>query len=591
MDKLKLGLQDTQQFDNDEEKNNREENKSSFTHNIKTINFNNVIKNDNTIFNNNNPLKKNEQNSNLNNQFYDNLDDFDFNSHVNIKIFGLGGAGNNMVNHIAENTSINRNCLYAINTDFQFLKSLSKNLNRILIGRTITKGFGSGSDPEIGKKAALEDAEIIREKLQNTDLLFIVSGMGKGTGTGASPIVAQIAKEMNILTICVTNLPSITAEGKEIYEKGRKGLEELKKFADGVSVISNEKIISNTLNSHQEMTLRDSFRLANTYIANIVDELINLVNVATEINIDFNDVKTFFKQRCGFHINKFVLESNDNVKKQVIDNIKNVIYHDELNNSSNKAILNLKLNPNAPREVISIIREALEEVLENKEFSLSYAVDYSDEIDFASVTLLISSGNLDKTSNLFSQDKNEFIRNNQVDFNFDEEENVLSKSIGLEDLNLNNQNDESKLNINDSIDEYLTNELNDNEIRKTNMEMKKFIDVNNIDTGSIRYYDSEQTKIDNLVRNNSMDDDSNSKYVLFTSEINDHMHFVKEDFTALKKEFSETNSHFDNRQEVTITKQIKNNPNNNINSTSLNRFFTKTLGGLFTKEAKNNSKN
>ena len=581
MEKINLGLneENTQESNasNDYKNKNVEELNSQ---NNEVINFNNLVNTEKTIeenvanivTNNISLPKKNNKN------FFDNLDDFEFSSEVNIKIFGLGGAGNNMVQYIAENTNIDPKCLYAINTDWQFLKRISSNLNRILIGKTITKGMGSGSDPVIGSKAANEDSSLLREMLEGTDLLFIVSGMGKGTGTGASPVVAEIAKEMNILTIAVVNLPSKTAEGKVIFEKGAKGLNELRKYVDGLSIISNEKIINNSNN--RDISLRESFLLANKFIANIVSELTNLVNVPAQINIDFNDVKTFFKEQTVFHLNTFNLESSENMKGRIINEIRNVLYQDDISNSS-KAILNLKLNPNTPNTIISIIREALEEILKNSDFTLSYAVDYSDDIEFANVSLLIST----EKTNVELLNHDNFNRNkheNNISENIDS--NLLSKKIELDDLNLNSSGNTHRLNFTDTIDDKLTSQLKSNSLRENNEEMRRFIDLHNINTDSISHLDNSSEKIDELTRNDK-------KYNLFDNVTSEYKKSANQDFDDLQRKLSTDNNFTSSKQEITITKHIKDNEHKNMNSTSLNKFFTKTLRFPFFTNEHKNSKN
>ena len=145
-----------------------------------------------------------------------------------IKVIGVGGAGNNAVNRLIE-SGLQGAEFIVVNTDLQDL-ARSKARTRIQIGAELTKGLGAGADPNIGKKAAEADAEAIRAALRDTDLLFIASGMGGGTGTGAAPVVAKIAKEMEILTVAVATLP-FGFEGHLRMTNALTGVEELKKFA------------------------------------------------------------------------------------------------------------------------------------------------------------------------------------------------------------------------------------------------------------------------------------------------------------------------------------------------------------------------
>lgn len=322
---------------------------------------------------------------------FDNLDDLDFNSDLRIKIFGIGGAGNNMVNHIAKFTSINKSWLYAINTDYQVLKKMPSGINIILIGRKITKGLGSGSNPDVGKSALLEDEQLIKKALANTDLLFILSGMGKGTGTGASPIIAEIAKQMGILTVSLVNLPSISNEGKKIFEKGFNGLENLKQHTSGILTISNEKLFRETCGN---IKLNESFLFANRIIANVINDMIQIVTVPSEINVDFNDVKNFFSEPTNFQVNSFDFSSDENLKEEILAKLSNEIFQDTFKGAK-KIIIVFRLNENVTNNFINKMRTALEEITGNKDLELTYAIDYDNNINYAHLTMLCATAEVE----------------------------------------------------------------------------------------------------------------------------------------------------------------------------------------------------
>lgn len=354
------------------------------------MNFNDLTDEKQTLANLNldmskttNPLKTSSSEEEV---LFDNLDDFNFEGELKIKIFGIGGAGNNMINHIANHTDINRAWLYAINTDYQVLKKMPKGMNVILIGKKVTKGLGSGSNPNVGQDAALEDKELLRKALANTDLLFIVSGMGKGTGTGASPIVAEIAKEMGILTISLVNLPSISNEGKNIYEKGSNGLEKLKKFTDGILTISNEKLFNDTKG---KITLRESFDFANRVIGNVIYQIINLILVPSEVNVDFNDIRNFFNEKIEFQVNSFEFEDDENIKEKIVEKLSNEVYQDTLQGAK-KIIINYRINPSVTNQFMHNIRTALESITGNKDLEVTFAVDYDEDIKYASLSMIIA---------------------------------------------------------------------------------------------------------------------------------------------------------------------------------------------------------
>lgn len=318
---------------------------------------------------------------------FSNLDDFEFDDKVKIKVFGVGGAGNNMVYHMYHNANILKEQLYAFNTDYQVLKKLPQELNKILIGKTITRGNGSGSDPLVGKQAAEEDKDLIESLLADTDVLFIVSGMGKGTGTGASPIIAEVARSLNILVISIVNLPSITTEGRSIYQKGYTGYQELKKLVHGITTIDNEKIIS-----EDEITLQKSFEKANEIITSTIQSLIDVIEIPAEINVDFNDIKTFFNNPIRFQVSDFKFTDSTDIKNALLSQL-NQSYLNHSLSGSDKAIANFRLNPEVKNTFVSEIRLILEDLTDNKNLNMTYSVDFDENIEFAEVSLIIDLAN------------------------------------------------------------------------------------------------------------------------------------------------------------------------------------------------------
>ena len=156
-----------------------------------------------------------------------------------IKVIGVGGAGNNAVNRMLE-AGIDSAEYIVVNTDSQIL-ALSPCANKVQIGAQLTKGLGAGADPDIGRAAAEESKDVLTELIKGTDLLFITAGMGGGTGTGAAPVIAKIARDMKILTVAVVTEP-FAFEGKKRMENTVKGLENLKKYVDTLVIIPNDKI-------------------------------------------------------------------------------------------------------------------------------------------------------------------------------------------------------------------------------------------------------------------------------------------------------------------------------------------------------------
>ena len=207
-----------------------------------------------------------------------------FDSGVNIKVVGVGGGGNNAVNRMIT-TNVRGVEFIAVNTDKQAL-SHSGATRKIVIGEKITKGHGAGANPEIGLRAAEESLDEIKAVLEGTDMVFVTTGMGGGTGTGAAPIVARTAKEMGILTVGIVTKP-FAFEGKKRMDQAEEGIAKLSEFVDSLIVIPNERLkqVSET-----RITLLNAFEIADDVLRRGVQSVSELISVHAFINLDFADV-------------------------------------------------------------------------------------------------------------------------------------------------------------------------------------------------------------------------------------------------------------------------------------------------------------
>jgi cell division protein FtsZ len=207
-----------------------------------------------------------------------------------IKVIGVGGGGGNAVEYMAQ-ANVEGVEFIAANTDAQALKNSS--VKTILqLGTGITKGLGAGANPEIGRQSALEDRERIHDALEGADMIFITAGMGGGTGTGAAPIVAEIAKEMGILTVAVVTKP-FPFEGKKRQAVAEKGIENLSQAVDSLITIPNEKLLTVL---GKDMSLLDAFKAANNVLLGAVQGIAELITRPGLINVDFADVRTVMSQ-------------------------------------------------------------------------------------------------------------------------------------------------------------------------------------------------------------------------------------------------------------------------------------------------------
>ena len=214
-----------------------------------------------------------------------------FNEKPILKVIGVGGGGGNAVNRMIEN-DVKGVDFIVINTDAQVLR-LAKADVRLQIGKQLTKGLGAGADPEIGRQAAEESEDEIRDILKGSDMVFLTAGMGGGTGTGASPVVAKIAKELGCLTVGIVTKP-FTFEGRKRQQQALKGLQDLKPFVDTLIVVPNDKLITM---ADRNLTMLESFREVDNVLRRGVQGIAEIVTIPGLINVDFADVRNVMKNK------------------------------------------------------------------------------------------------------------------------------------------------------------------------------------------------------------------------------------------------------------------------------------------------------
>ncbi len=472
------------------------------------------------------------------NGFFNNLE-MNTKKPLKIKILGIGGAGNNMVAHMAQYSSLDPQMLFAVNTDQEVLYKMKDiRCSKVLIGKHTTAGYGSGSNPEIGQQAAIEDQAMIRQILTGVDVLFIVSGMGKGTGTGASPVVAEIAQQLGILTIAIVNIPSIKTEGKPIYDKGLMGTNNLKKYVNGLATINNDSVLGKNF---KDEPLYNCFNMINQVISDTVSDLITTVTVPTVFNIDFNDVKNFFKEKTSFQITNCEMDKYENSKETLKQKLAATLFEDNLVGSK-KAILSLRTNHQVPANFLSEIREVLEEITNNPNLELTYSMDYSDDIEFAKVSVLVATGGWDGSEEqMNSENQADFLIHKALQNNSEE---VLVKENMVEEVK------ESSHSLDENPNAFISDVLN----KMDNMASKGFENQNPL-----------------AVNENNEESTDNDFYNL------DDIGNVKTDFTSIKEEIQATRTKRDDLSTKNLSSNIKSNQAEALNSTILNRFVDKTL--------------
>ena len=251
-----------------------------------------------------------------------------------IKVIGVGGAGNNAVDRLIE-SGLQSAEYIVVNTDNQAL-ARSRATKRIQIGVQLTKGLGAGADPTVGKAAAEENKEEIQEALKNTDLLFITAGMGGGTGTGAAPVIAKIAREMKILTVAVVTMP-FSFEAKRRMDNAMAGVEELRNCVDSMITIPNDKIRKVV---PKDTSFADALKVADEVLRQGIRGIAELIVKPSLINLDFADVKATLKGRGLAHMGIGVAKG----EKRIFDAVRCAVCSPLLNTTiegANSVILNV----------------------------------------------------------------------------------------------------------------------------------------------------------------------------------------------------------------------------------------------------------
>jgi len=227
-----------------------------------------------------------------------------------IKIVGVGGAGSNMIDWLYK-MNIQGADLIAVNTDYAHLKMVKAH-KKILLGKDVTKGLGAGGRPEIGVEAARSSQNLIKQVLEGADMLWILLGLGGGTGTGAAPVIAKMAKDMGIpLVVAVATLP-FNSEGVVRREKAEQGLIELRKYVDNVILIDNNKILQYAGN----LPLQQAFGFANNIIGQMIKGIVETIATTSYVNLDFADVRTVLSVGGGASIVGIGMSDSENRAKE-----------------------------------------------------------------------------------------------------------------------------------------------------------------------------------------------------------------------------------------------------------------------------------
>ncbi|MDF1644787.1 MAG: cell division protein FtsZ [Pseudomonadales bacterium] len=273
-----------------------------------------------------------------------------------IKVFGVGGGGGNAVEHMAGNSNIDGVDFICANTDSQALNSLTAK-TLLQLGTGVTKGLGAGAHPEVGRQAAMEDKDRISEVLKGADMVFITAGMGGGTGTGAAPVVAQIAKDMGILTVAVVTKP-FPFEGKKRARIADSGLEELSQHVDSLITIPNEKLLAVL---GEQTSLVEAFAAANDVLEGAVKGIAELIVNPGMMNVDFADIRTVMSE-MGMAMMSTGEASGENRAYEAVQAALHSKLLENINLQGAKGILvNITAGPNLSLGEFSTVGDTIED--------------------------------------------------------------------------------------------------------------------------------------------------------------------------------------------------------------------------------------
>ncbi len=300
-----------------------------------------------------------------------------------IKVIGVGGGGNNSLNRMKE-IGIKGGELIAVNTDAQDLLYTDAD-HKILIGKELTQGLGAGSNPKIGEEAAKESMSEIKKKISGSDMVFITCGLGGGTGTGAAPEIAKLAKKEGALTIAVVTLP-FTIEGQKRIENAVIGLEKLESFVDTLIIIPNDKL----LELAPKLPLQTAFKIADEILTNAVKGITELITTNGLVNLDFADIKAVMTNGGVSLIGMGESDTTDRAIEAVEKAIDNPLLDVDISNATG-ALVNVFGGPDMSLDEYKLIIETIGNKL-NPEAKLIGGAQISEDLDKSIRVLLIVTG-------------------------------------------------------------------------------------------------------------------------------------------------------------------------------------------------------
>lgn len=303
---------------------------------------------------------------------------------VNIKVIGVGGGGNNAVNRMIV-TNIRGVEFVSVNTDRQALRK-SEAPSQLVIGEKITRGFGAGANPQIGARAAEESIDDIRTILEGTDMVFITAGMGGGTGTGAAPVVARAAREMDILTVGIVTKP-FAFEGKRRLEQAEAGIAELAQYVDSLIVIPNERLKQV---SNQKISLANAFIIADDVLRHGVQSISDLINVTGVINLDFADITSVMANAGYAHMGVGSATGKDKAEQAAREAISSPLLETSIKGAKG-ILMNIYVSPDVALEDAELASTLIAEEA-NPDANIIWGVTFDENLDDEMRITIVATG-------------------------------------------------------------------------------------------------------------------------------------------------------------------------------------------------------
>ncbi|MBE6589505.1 MAG: cell division protein FtsZ [Ruminococcaceae bacterium] len=311
-------------------------------------------------------------------------DDAGLDNVVNIKVIGVGGGGNNAVNRMIV-TNIRGVDFVSVNTDRQALRR-SEAPSQLVIGEKITKGFGAGANPQIGARAAEESIDDIRSILDGTDMVFITAGMGGGTGTGAAPVVARAARELDILTVGIVTKP-FAFEGKRRLEQAEAGIAELAQYVDSLIVIPNERLkqVSNA-----KISLSNAFSIADDVLRQGVQSISDLISVTGTVNLDFADITSVMANAGYAHMGVGSATGKDKAELAAKEAISSPLLETSIKGAKG-ILMNIYVSPDVTLEDAELASTIIAQEA-NPEANIIWGVTFDESMDDAMRITIVATG-------------------------------------------------------------------------------------------------------------------------------------------------------------------------------------------------------